>query len=79
MSNRPHELGEDFPGAHDRIHALKTQNAHFARLVEEYHAVNAEVHQAETLVRPTDPTEETRLRKKRAMLKDEIARMLAAA
>lgn len=40
MSNTPHDLYEDFPEKTDAIHALKASNAHFARLVDEYHAVN---------------------------------------
>lgn len=78
MTNTPHELAEDFPGMEERIHALKTSNAHFARLMEEYHAVNGKVHLAETNVEPVDQSAETAMRKQRLALKDEIARMLAA-
>jgi len=79
MSNTPHELAEDFPEAREKLHALKVSNPHFAKLVDEYHEVNGEVHRAETNVTPTDPMAETELRKKRAALKDEIARILAQA
>lgn len=77
MSNTPHELSEEFPGAQDAIHALKTGNAHFARLVEEYHDVNRAVHRAETRVEAMSDEHETALRRKRLALKDEIGRMLA--
>lgn len=79
MSNTPHELAEDFPAAREKIHALKVSNPHFAKLVDEYHEVNGEVHRAETNVVPMDQAAETQLRKKRAALKDEIARLLAQA
>ena len=79
MSHTPHELHEEFPADADKIHALKISNAHFARLAEEYHTVNREVHRAETGVEPVDGMAETEMRKKRAHLKDEIARMLAGA
>jgi len=79
MSNTPHELAEEFPGQADRIHELKSTNAHFARLADEYHAVNREVHRAETNVEPVGELAELDLRKKRAHLKDEIARILAGA
>ena len=79
MSNTPHELAEEFPGQEEKIHALKTANAHFARLMEEYHAVNRGVHRAETNVEPVDQLAENEMRKKRMVLKDEIARMLAQA
>lgn len=77
MSHTPHELAEDFPGQHDRIHALKLTNAHFSKLVEDYHNLNREVHRAETGVAPTDQIHETELRKQRSHLKDQIARALA--
>ena len=54
MSHTPHELAEDFPDDVERIHALKEENAHFARLVEEYHAVNRAVHRAETGIEPCE-------------------------
>ena len=76
MSNTPHELVEDFPGQQQRIHDLKLANTHFARLVEDYHNVNRDVHRAETNTEPTDELHETEMRKRRMFLKDEIARML---
>lgn len=78
MSNTPHELHEEFPGKAERIHALKISDPHFARLAEEYHAVNREVHRAESGVAPMESRTETDLRKKRAHLKDAIARLIAA-
>ncbi|MGL4279977.1 MAG: YdcH family protein [Albidovulum sp.] len=79
MSHTPHELHEEFPALAERIHALKVSDAHFARLADEYHAVNREVHRAETGVTPVDSLAESALRKKRSHLKDEIARILAKA
>ena len=78
MTHTPHELAEEFPQHSARLHKLKEANAHFARLADEYHAVNRQIHRAETLVEPIDQMAETRLRKRRAALKDEIARLLAA-
>jgi uncharacterized protein YdcH (DUF465 family) len=77
MSHTPHELADDFPEHRDRIAALKASDAHFARLVEEYHAVNRAVHRAETLSEPTTHEHETELRRLRARLKDAIWRRLA--
>jgi uncharacterized protein len=79
MSHTPHELHEEFPAQAERIHALKRTDAHFARLADEYHAVNREVHRAETGVAPMESLSESALRKKRSHLKDEIARILAQA
>ena len=79
MSNTPHELHEEFPEYAEKMSALKTGNAHFAKLFDEYHEVNRAVHRAETNVEPTDDFNENEMRKKRAALKDEIYKMLAAA
>lgn len=78
MTHTPHELAADFPEYAQRIHDLKGSNAHFARLMAEYHEVNGKVHRAETLVEPMAEEAETELRKKRAALKDELYRMMRA-
>lgn len=77
MSHTPHELAEEFPDRIARIHDLKLGNAHFAKLVDEYHILNRVIHRAETGIEPTDSLRESELRKARMVLKDEIARMLA--
>ena len=78
MTHTPHELAADFPEHADRIHTLKEGDAHFARLMDEYHEINREVHRAETEVEPMSTEAETGLRKRRAFLKDELYRMLTA-
>ena len=78
MSNTPHTLAEDFPGAAQKIHDLKLGNAHFAKLMADYDAVNDQVHRAESRIDLMSDAEEEGLRKKRSHLKDEIARMLRA-
>lgn len=77
MSHTPHELAEDFPGAAERIRALESSDAHFARLVAEYHEVNRAVHRAETRIEPMAGQAEGVLRARRSRLKDQIARALA--
>lgn len=79
MANTPHELTEEFPADAQKIHALKVENAHFAKLVEDYHEVNRAVHAAETRVAPMDDEAEEQLRRRRVALKDEIWQMLQAA
>lgn len=78
MSHTPHELHEDFPEFAERIHALKASDAHFARLAEEYHAINRDVHRAESDLEPTDDFHLAEIRKKRAALKDDLYRQLSA-
>jgi hypothetical protein len=72
----PHELHEEFPAKAVRIHHLKETDAHFRRLADAYHETNRAVHRAETRAEPVSEDEEHRLRKERARLKDEIARLL---
>lgn len=73
----PHELHEEFPHAADRMHALKESDPHFRKLADAYHQANRAVHRAETRAEPVSEDEEHRLRRERARLKDEIARLLA--
>jgi len=79
MAHTPHELAEDFPEHADKIHDLKMNDAHFARLADEYHAINREVHRVETGVEAAGQDREEELRKTRMRLKDTIAAMLAKA
>lgn len=78
MANTPHELAEEFPEHVEKIHDLKTGNAHFAKLFEAYHDVNRAIHAAETNVKPTDDFNMENMRKRRMALKDEIYGMLTA-
>lgn len=77
MSHTPHELAEDFPNQAELIHQLKQSDAHFARLVDDYHEINGAVHRAETDVEPTDDLHLNEMRKQRMVLKDQIAQKLA--
>jgi len=76
MSHTPHELAEEFPDKVDLISKLKTSDAHFAKLFDEYHEVNRTIHRAETNVEPMSDVSELDLRKARIRLKDQIAAML---
>src|SRR5215216_5491956 len=79
MSNTPNQLDEDFPTMAERIHALKTSDNRFARLIEEYNELNREIHRIETRVEPTSEDIEEELKRRRVRLKDEIAQMLEGA
>jgi uncharacterized protein YdcH (DUF465 family) len=79
MSNTPHELAEEFPQHIEVMHRLKVEDAHFARLFDEYHEVNRAVHRAETRVDAIDDAAEEALRRQRVSLKDQIWSMLSAA
>ena len=77
MTHTPHELHEEFPEYAQKLTELKTNNAHFAKLADDYHEINRAVHRAETNVEPVEDLAEVEMRKKRALLKDEIYRMLS--
>ena len=78
MSHVAHQLTEEFPAEAAKIHDLKAKDAHFAKLVDEYHTVNRAVHRAETRVDVMDSASETALRQKRMHLKDDIFHRLSA-
>lgn len=73
MSNTPNELSEQFPDAVEKMHALKTGDAHFAKLFDEYHELNRAIHRAETDVEPTDDFHMDEMRKQRLAMLDEIS------
>lgn len=72
MSHTPHELAADFPELADKIATLRQEDTHFARLSDEYHSVNRDIHRAETDVQPTSDEALVTMRKTRMDLKDEI-------
>ena len=78
MAHTPHELAEEFPDQADKIHALKENNQHFAKLADDYHKVNREIHRLEERIEAGSDVREEELRKERMRLKDEIATMLAS-
>ncbi len=67
-----HDLHHEFPEYYDRIHELKMQNSHFARLFEEYHDINREILRIEEGVENTTDEYFEELKKKRLLLKDKL-------
>lgn len=76
MSNTPHTLHAEFPADAEKMTALKVSNAHFAKMLVDYDAVNDKIHRSETRIDLLSEAEEADLRKKRSHIKDEIARTL---
>jgi len=76
MSHVPHELTEQFPDAKEKIQHLGQTDNHFAKLAENYHELNREIHRIETNVTPADEGYEKQLRRQRVALLDEIGSML---
>ena len=79
MQNENHSLVNEFPEHKDRIHDLKTSDRHFAKLFDEYHEVDKEVHRIEQDIQPTSDAYLEDLKKKRLLLKDQLYQLLQAA
>lgn len=78
MSHVPHDLDEVFADHAARLHALKVEDAHFRHLSEQYHALNREIHRAETDVEPCADHVLEEMKKRRLAMLDEIGGMLRA-
>lgn len=76
MTHVPHSLAADFPEKARKISALKEADAHFAKLIAEYDAVNARVYRAETRLDTISEEDEEHLRRARAFLKDKLWAMI---
>jgi len=76
MSHTPHDLAEEFPQHAARIQALKSDDAHFAKLCDQHHRINREIHRGETNIEPMDDSRLEDLKKKRLALLDEIVTFL---
>lgn len=79
MSNTPHTLHDEFPAEAQKISTLKGKDAHFAKLLIEYDAVNDSIHRSETRLDLLTEAEEEVLRKVRSRVTDKIAAALRAA
>ncbi|MCF6302636.1 MAG: YdcH family protein [Devosiaceae bacterium] len=78
MTNIPNEILAEFPEHTAKISELKTNDAHFARLYDEYYEVNKAIHRAETDIEPTSDDHLAEMRKERLLLKDQIYALLIA-
>lgn len=73
-----HDLVHEFPEHKDAIHDKKMNDAHFAKLFDEYHGVTNEVEKLERADMPVNDALVEDLKKQRVVLKDELYRMLVA-
>lgn len=79
MPIEKHDLLHEFPEHRDAIHALKMNNAHFARLFDEYHEVDHEVHRIEDNIETPSDEYTTGRKAKRLALKDELLKRIQEA
>jgi len=76
MSLEKHDLMHELPEFKEVIHLLKTNSTHFAKLFDEYHEVDHEVHRIETGAENTSDDYLETLKKKRLNLKDQLFAMI---
>ena len=76
MLHEKHDLIHELPEHRDRIHELKTSNARFARLFEEYHELDHEIHRIETGIENTSDEYLEEKKKYRLLRKDEMYEMI---
>ena len=79
MLSEKHDLVHELPEHRDTIHNLKMTNNHFARLFDQYHEVDHEVHRIETGVENTSDDYLEDRKKARLHLKDELYRIIQQA
>ena len=76
MLNEKHDLIHELPEHKEVIHELKMKNNHFARLFDEYHATDHEVHRIESGAETTADDYLELKKKERLKLKDELYQMI---
>jgi uncharacterized protein YdcH (DUF465 family) len=72
-------LANEFPEFKDNIHTLKMENAHFAKLFDEYNAADAEILRIESGAEHASDLDLEGIKKQRLHLKDQLYAMLTAA
>lgn len=76
MLNEKHDLVHEFPEYRDSIHNLKMTDEHFAKMFDEYHEIDHEIHRIENGIEtPSDEYLEER-KKLRLSLKDQLFEMI---
>lgn len=75
----PNEITEIFKRDRELITQLKTQDAHFARLADNYHEVNRQVHRIEAETEAASDERAEALKKQRLALLDDITAVVTKA
>lgn len=79
MTLEKHDLVHELPEYRDLIHELKMNDNHFARLFDQYHEVDHEVHRIETNAEITSDEYLEELKIRRLHLKDELFEIIKKA
>lgn len=73
-----HDLAHEFPTQVEKLHEMKLNNAHFAKLCTKYDDLNKQVITLEGKGTPVADESMEDLKKQRMTTKDEISKMLKA-
>ncbi|HET8870356.1 MAG TPA: DUF465 domain-containing protein [Aquabacterium sp.] len=76
MVQEHHPLAKDFPEFKDKIHALKTSSAHFAKLERDYEELDKAIVRLENGVEHSSSAELEQKKLQRVTLKDELYSLL---
>ena len=76
MSLEKHDLIHELPEFREKIHEMKINNAHFAKLFQQYHELDHEVHRIETGAETSSHDYLESRKKERLHLKDLLFNML---
>lgn len=71
-----HSLLNEFPEFSEKIHEMKTENAHFRKLFDEYHEIEHEIHRIKTGAENTSDEVLNQLKIKLLQHKDILYQML---
>lgn len=77
-AHTPNELHDVFPQDAAALHRLKVSNPHFARLADQHHEVNREIHRIECEIEAASDERLEALKRERLHLLDEIAALIEA-
>jgi|APLak6261659701_1056019.scaffolds.fasta_scaffold33920_2 uncharacterized protein YdcH (DUF465 family) len=78
MNIEHHDLVHELPEHREKIHSLKMENSHFAKLFEAYHVVTKDVERLEAEGMPVSDVTLENQKKERALLKDQLYAMIIA-
>ncbi|MCK5880988.1 MAG: YdcH family protein [Sinobacterium sp.] len=76
MTIEKHDLLHEFPSHKETIHNLKITSRHFAKLFDQYHEVDHEVHRIEKGVENTSDIYLEEKKKLRLSLKDQLYKII---
>jgi uncharacterized protein YdcH (DUF465 family) len=79
MPIEKHDLLHELPEHKETIHRLKTEDNHFARLFDEYHTADKQVHRIEENIETTSDEFTTKQKANRLALKDQLFQIIIKA